>query len=81
MILSLFKTILLDMFVTIATVEVKRIPDFYVWAILLMNQSEEIGEEQLSVLCHRVGQISPFMCLALWYDHLSKLHVKNNCSW
>ena len=36
-------------------------PDFYSWVILLDNQSEEIGEKQLSVLGSRGGQICPFV--------------------
>ena len=36
-------------------------PEFYTGVILLINQSEEIGEKQLSVLGSRGGQISPFM--------------------
>ena len=33
--------------VTITTVKVKFIPDFYVWAIVLINQQEENGDWQL----------------------------------
>ena len=36
-------------------------PDFYTRAIPLVNQSEEIGEKQLSVFVSRGGQISPLM--------------------
>ena len=40
-------------------------PDFYTCFILLINQSEEIGEKQLSVFGSRGGQISPLMHVAL----------------
>ena len=39
--------ILVAIFVTIATVKVKSTPDFYTWAIVLMNYSEETSEKQL----------------------------------
>ena len=42
-----FKPILSAIFVTIATVKVKYMPDIYTWIILLINQSDEIGENQL----------------------------------
>ena len=38
--------------------------DFYTW-VILNNQSEEIGQKQLSVLGSRGGQISPLMQVAL----------------
>ena len=43
-------------------------PDFYTLAniILLINQSEEIGEKQLSVFCSRGGQKSSLMHVAIW---------------
>ena len=34
-------------------------PEFYTWAILLINQSEEIGEKQLIVLGSRCGKKKP----------------------
>ena len=39
-------------------------PDFYTWVILLINQSEEIGENQLLVVGSR-GDQSPLMHVAL----------------
>ena len=36
-------------------------PEFYTWIILLINQSDEIGEKQLSVFGSRGGQICPLM--------------------
>ena len=43
-------------------------PEFYTWVILLINQSEEIGEKQLQVVGSREGQISlsmhVFLCIA-----------------
>ena len=54
--LFLFKPILAATFVTIATVKVKLISDFYAWAIVLINQKEEIGEKAtFIVLPHRGG--------------------------
>ena len=40
-------------------------PEFYTWVILLKNESEEIGEKQLSVFGSRGGQISPLMHVPL----------------
>ena len=40
-------------------------PDFYTWVIPLNNQSEDVGEKQLSVYGSRGGQISPLMHVAL----------------
>ena len=40
-------------------------PEFYTWVILLIKQSEELSEKQLSVLGFRGGQISPLMHVAL----------------
>ena len=34
-------------------------PEFYTWIILLIKQSEEIDEKQLSVFGSRGGQIGP----------------------
>ena len=36
-------------------------PDVYIWVIHLINQSEEIGEKQLSVFGSRGDQISPLI--------------------
>ena len=47
------KPILVAIFVTMARVYVKLIPDFYTWAILLTNQKDEIGKKQLSVFGFR----------------------------
>ena len=38
--------ILADIFVTIATVKVKIIPDIYTWAIVIIKLSEENAEKQ-----------------------------------
>ena len=59
------KPILFAIFVTIATVKVKQTPGFFTWAILLIIQSEEIDEKQLSVFGSRKNQISPLMHVAL----------------
>ena len=40
-------------------------PEFYTWAILLINQQDEIGEKQLSVFGSRGGQNSPLMHIPL----------------
>ena len=40
-------------------------PEFYTWVILLINQSEEIGEKQLSVFGSRGDQNSSSMHVAL----------------
>ena len=37
-------------------------PEFYTSAILLINQQDEIGEKQLSVIDSRGGQNSPNAC-------------------
>ena len=39
-------------------------PDFYTLVILLINQSEEISEKQMSDLGYRGGHISPLMPLS-----------------
>ena len=44
---SYFQPILAASFVTIATVKVESIPDFYTLAIVLINLLEETCEEQL----------------------------------
>ena len=40
-------------------------PDFYTWAILLINKEDEISEKQLSVFGSRGGQNSPLMHVLL----------------
>ena len=40
-------------------------PEFYTGVILLINQSLEIGEKQLSDFGYRGGQISPLMHIPL----------------
>ena len=40
-------------------------PEFYTWAILLINQQDEIGEKQLSFFGSRGGQNSPLMPIPL----------------
>ena len=42
-------------------------PEFYTWIVLLINQSEEVGEKQLSDFGAREGHISPLMHVALSY--------------
>ena len=44
---SYFQPILVAIFVTIATVKVESMPDFYTLAIVLINYYEETCEEQL----------------------------------
>ena len=44
---SYFQPILATIFVTIATVKVESMLDFYTLAIVLINQKEETCEEQL----------------------------------
>ena len=64
---------LFAIFVTIATVKVKQKPDFYTKVILLINQSEEIGEKHFClVLGSRGGKISPKMHVALFSSSFSK---------
>ena len=41
-------------------------PEKYIRVILLINESEEIGEKQLSVFGSRGGQISPLMHITLF---------------
>ena len=41
-------------------------PEFYTWVILLINQSDEIGEKQFSDFGYRGGQISPLMHVTLY---------------
>ena len=54
-------------------------PVFYTWVILLINQSEEIGKNQLSDFGSRGSQISPLMHVALsTYIHdkvMSQIYV------
>ena len=52
---SLFSTI----FVTIATVKAKLMPDFYASVIFLINKSEEIGKKQLSVVGSKGAKLAP----------------------
>ena len=40
-------------------------PEFYTWAILLINQQDEIGEKQLSFFGSRGGQNSTLMHVPL----------------
>ena len=47
-------------------------PDFYTCVILLINQSEEMDEKQLSDFGSRGGKISPLMHVALWLLKVSK---------
>ena len=42
-----FQPILVAIFVTIATVKVKLIPDFYTWAIVLINLYKDFAEKQI----------------------------------
>ena len=41
-------------------------PEFYTWAILLMNQLDEIREKQLSVFGSKGGQNCPLMHVPLY---------------
>ena len=50
-------------------------PDFYTWFILLNNQSEENGEQQLSVLC--ILSESATCGLSLYTMDYSDLTVSN----
>ena len=45
--------------------------DFYTWVILLNNQSEEIGEKQLSLFGSSADQISLLMFVALTLQKLT----------
>ena len=47
-------------------------PELYTWVILLIDQSEEIGEKQLSAFGTRWSQISPLMQVPLSYDKSAK---------
>ena len=47
MVISYFQPILVASFVTIATVKVESMPDFYTLAIVLINLYKETCEEQL----------------------------------
>ena len=42
-------------------------PEFRNWVIFLINQSKEIGENQLSDFDSTGGQISPLMHVPLWW--------------
>ena len=46
--ISYFQPVLAAIFVTIATVKIKLISDFYTWVIALINQKEEFGEKRIS---------------------------------
>ena len=48
--ISYFQTTLAAIFVTIATVKVKIIGDFYTLGIVLINLQEEIGEKLLKTI-------------------------------
>ena len=48
MINFLFHPIFAAFFVTIATLEIESITDFYTWAIVLINLKEETCEKQFS---------------------------------
>ena len=48
MVTFLFSAYFGSHFVTMATVKIKSIPDFYTWAIVLINYSEKKFEEQYS---------------------------------
>ena len=59
------RSILAVIFVTIATIKLKSVPEFYAGTILIVNQLDEIGEKQLSVFGSRGGKISPLMHVPL----------------
>ena len=71
--ISYFQTTLAAIFVTIATVKVKIIGDFYTLAIVLISLQEEIGEKLFSYFSliggggGGVWQKSPLMHVALLY--------------
>ena len=48
-------------------------PEFYTWAICLINQQNEIGEKQLSGFGSRGGQNSPLMHVPLYLKSLGEL--------
>ena len=48
MVTFLFQPILVAIFVTIATVKIESIPDFYTWTIVLINLKEETCEKPFS---------------------------------
>ena len=50
-------------------------PEFYIWAILLINQQDEIGEKQLSVFGSIGGQNSPLMHVPLSEWVFIKVHA------
>ena len=55
-------------------------PEFYTLAILLIhvNQSEEIGEKQLSIFGFRRGQISLLMHVALYFFQNCEHEIRVN---
>ena len=57
-------------FVSMTMVSVELMPDFYTWVILLTNQSEEIGEKQISVLAPEGAKLTP-KCTYLFGEILS----------
>ena len=59
----IFSLSLVAIIVTIAMVKVKLIPNFYTWAIVLINQSEK----QLLFFGLIGGQTSPLMHIALCF--------------
>ena len=61
-----FKPVLTAIFVTIATIKFKLMQDFYTWAIVLINQKEEIGEKQLLVFGIIGGQNRHLMHVDLY---------------
>ena len=60
-------------------------PEFYTLVILLINQSEEIGEKQLSVFGSRRGQNSPLLHVAQSFVYIlfenKCLYWPQICSW
>ena len=62
-------SILPSIFVTIATVKVKLISEFYTWVIPVIKQLDKICEKQLSVFGSRGGRICPLMQVSrcLWW--------------
>ena len=62
---SYFQPILVAIFVTIATVKVEPMPDFYTLAIVLINYYEESCEEQLLFFDLIGGQNSLLMHVPL----------------
>ena len=58
-ILKVFEAYFGGHFVTMATVKVELMPDFYAWFVVLNNQLEVNGEKQLSVFGSKGVKLAP----------------------